>query len=61
MARGEVAFHDGKTKEAIDEAGLYNLGARSAWLIGWRNAGGDISKPGHRKPTTQPTPPESKI
>ena len=42
MARGEQAFKDGKGKDAISEAGLYNLGARNAWLIGWRNAGGDI-------------------
>lgn len=47
MRKGEEAFHAGKTKEAIDEAGLYNLGARNAWLIGWRNAGGDILVPGH--------------
>lgn len=42
MKRGEIAFTQGKPKEAIDEAGLYNLGARNAWLIGWRNAGGKL-------------------
>lgn len=41
-AKGEQAFKEGKGKDSIDEAGLYNLGARNAWLIGWRNAGGKL-------------------
>jgi hypothetical protein len=41
-AKGEQAFKDGKPASAIDEAGLYNLGARNAWLVGWRNAGGKL-------------------
>lgn len=43
MKKGEEAFKAGKPQTAIDEAGLYNLGARNAWLIGWRNAGGKLS------------------
>ena len=41
-AKGEAAFRAGKGKDAIDEAGDYNLGRRNAWLIGWRNAGGKL-------------------
>lgn len=42
LKKGEQAFRDGKPKESISEAGLYSLGRRNAWLIGWRNAGGKL-------------------